>query len=348
MSEIRQDPTTKVWVIIAPERAKRPQQEVKKRRDGDFPEWDKDCPFCPGNENKTPLETFRLPASAPSQPWKVRVVPNQFAAVTAEENTSRIEDGPLFRKMGGYGLHEVIIESPSHNTTIALMPYEQVERVLIAYQDRYNTLKKDPAIQSITIFKNHGQKAGISLIHPHSQLVATPILAPHYNRKFDIAHEYYADTGRCLYCDLIDWDLKNTERVIGETRNFSVIQPYAPHVPYETWIMPKTHCASFGLFPATHLAELARVLKDVLFCLHEELDNPAFNYMIDSTTTTDEESPFYHWHLRIVPRITTIAGFEMGSGMYVNTTLPEDTAQIMKKRMNELHEKEEISITPTI
>ena len=273
-------------------------------------------------------------------------MPNQFAAVTPEGDTTRTEDGLLFRKMGGFGVHEVIIESPSHNTPVALMAYAQVEKVLIAYQERYNALKRNPKIQNITIFKNYGWAAGTSLAHPHSQLVATPVLAPYYNQKFDIAHEYYADTGRCLYCDLIARDIEETDRVVAETREFVVVHPYASRVPYETWIIPKTHFASFGMFPATHLAELARVLKDTLYCLYEELDNPAFNYMIDSTTTADEESPFYHWHLRIVPRITTIAGFEMGSGMYISTALPEDTATLTKQCMALFRKEGKISLEP--
>jgi len=336
MSELRQDPTTKVWVIIAPERAKRPRQAPKKRQVDVLPVWDESCPFCPGNEDQTPGETFRLPITDHDSPWEIRVVPNRFAALTPEGDTTRVENGRFFRKMGGFGIHEVIIESPSHNTPMALMAYEQVEKVLIAYQERYNALKKNQQIRCITIFKNHGWAAGTSLVHPHSQLVAAPILSPYYNRKFDIAHEHYADMGRCLYCDLIAWDIRNTERAVAETREFVVVHPYASRVPYETWIMPKTHCASFGMFPTTHLAELARVLKDVLLCLYQRLDNPAFNLMIDSTTTADEESPYYHWHLRIVPRITTIAGFEMGSGMYISAALPEQTAGIMKQCMDSL------------
>ena len=333
MSELRQDPTTKEWVILAPERGARPQQKPKKKTVDELPGWDASCPFCPGNETQTPDEVFRIPTSSEPSDWEVRVVPNRFAALSPDGNTTRRkEEGSFFRKMDGFGVHEVIIESPSHNTPTALMTYEHVEKVLIAYQERYNTLKKNRQLKFIHIFKNHGRAAGTSLVHPHSQLVATPIMAPYYHRKFDVAHEYYADMGRCLYCDLICWDLEKAyNRVVAETREFVVVHPYASHVPFETWILPKMHCASFGLFPATHLAELAKVLKDTLFCLYRGLDNPAFNLMIDSTSTEDEEDPYYHWHIRIVPRLTTIAGFEMGSGIYISTALPEQTAGLMKQ-----------------
>lgn len=332
MSELRQDATTKEWVILAPERGQRPQQRPKRKSADDAPKWDSACPFCPGNEADTPDEVFRLPASGEPSDWEVRVVPNRFAALTPAGDTTRTEEGPFFRKMGGYGVHEVIIDSPSHNTPMALMSYEHVEKVLIAYQERYNALKQNRKLKHITIFKNVGWAAGTSLVHPHSQLVATPIMAPYYHRKFDVALEYYADIGRCLYCDLIAWDMeKAQQRVIAETGEFIIVHPYAPHVSYETWILPKMHCASFGLFPALHLAELARVLKDTLFCLYQGLDNPAYNLVIDSTTTNDEDDPYYHWHIRVIPRLTTIAGFEMGSGIYISTALPEDTARYMKE-----------------
>ena len=332
MSELRQDPTTKEWVILAPERGKRPQQKPRKVIVDELPSWDPSCPFCPGNEAQTPDEVFRIPIASENSAWEVRVVPNRFAALTPEGNVTRIEEGRFFRKMDGFGVHEVIIESPSHNTPLALMTYEQVEKVVIAYQERYNSLKKNRQLKFIHIFKNHGWAAGTSLVHSHSQLVATPIMAPYYHRKFDVAHDYHADMGRCLYCDLIAWDLeKARNRVVAETKEFILVHPYASHVPYETWILPKKHCASFGLFPAVHLAELSMVLKDTLFSLYKGLDNPSFNLMIDSTTTEDEDDPYYHWHIRIVPRLTTIAGFEMGSGIYISTALPEDTARLMKK-----------------
>ncbi len=344
MSELRQDPTTKEWVIIAPERGKRPQQESRRRLVDELPSWDESCPFCPGNESKTPNEVFRLPLSDQALNWEVRVVPNRFAALELNGDITRREDGHFFRKMNGIGMHEVIIETSSHNTPMALMPYEQVERVLIAYQERYNALKKNRQLKLITIFKNQGRASGTSLVHPHSQLVATPILAPYYHRKFDVAHDYYADMGSCLYCDLLAEEMQKGERIVAETKNFVVLHPYASRVPWETWIIPKMHCASFGLFPAIHLAELARVLKDILFCLYQGLDNPAFNYMFDTTTTENEDDPYFHWHIRIIPRTTMIAGFEIGSGIYITTALPEHTASLMRKCASSLLKNKRVSI----
>ena len=329
MSELRQDPTTREWVIIAPERAKRPQQMSKKKRVDKLPNWDADCPFCPGNENQTPAEVLRLPLSG--QDWQVRVVPNRFAALTSNGDIIHREDGRFFHKIDGTGAHEVIIGTPSHNTPTALMSHEQVQKVLIAYQERYNALKKNRHIKFITIFKNHGQASGTSLIHPHSQLVATPVLAPYYRRRLGVAVDYFADIGSCLYCDLLAEELDKGERIVAQTREFVILHPYASRAPWETWIIPKRHCASFGLFPYEHLAELARVLKDTLLCLYRGLDNPAFNYVVNTAITEDENNPYYHWHIRIVPRISLIAGFEMGSGIYISTALPEKTASQMKQ-----------------
>jgi len=346
MSELRQDPTTKAWVILAPERAKRPQQKHRVRRAEELPSWDASCPFCPGNEDQTPDEVFRLPLSSQDSAWEARVVPNRFAALEPGEDSTVVEEAHLFRKMAGIGAHEVIIETPSHNTTMALMPYEQVEKVLIAYQERYNALKKNHHLKFITIFKNHGWASGTSLVHPHSQLVATPIVAPSYHREFDIAHEYYVDTGSCLYCYLLTSELEKRKRIVAQTEQFAVLHPYASRAPYETWIIPKSHCASFGLFPDMYLAELARVLKDTLFCLYQRLDNPAYNLVVDSTITEDEEDPYYHWHIRIIPRLSTIAGFEMGSGIYISTEMPEDTASLMRDCFKKYLKEDKVSLKP--
>jgi UDPglucose--hexose-1-phosphate uridylyltransferase len=331
MSELRQDKTTKEWVIIAPERAKRPQDSSKKKHDHELPEREDSCPFCPGNEKQTPKETYRLSKSIQDASWAVRVVPNRFSALSPNGDSRSIKGDTFFRKRPGFGVHEVIIESPLHNAFMALMEYEQIEKIIHTYRQRYNTLKKNKQINFITIFKNHGIESGTSLMHPHSQLVATPITTPYYHKRLDVADDYYADVGSCLYCDLLMEELANNERVVAETDQFVVLHPFASRVPWETWIMPKVHHASFGVFPQEHIAELAIILKDVLYCLHQELHNPAFNMMIDTSITSDEENPYYHWHIRILPRLSMIAGFEIGSGIYITTAMPEETTQLMRK-----------------
>jgi UDPglucose--hexose-1-phosphate uridylyltransferase len=177
-------------------------------------------------------------------------------------------------------------------------------------------------------------------------VVATPIVAPYYHREFDIAHEYYVDMGKCLYCELLNEELRKKERIVCQTEQFVIFHPYASHGPFETWLMPKRHSASFGLFPDMYLAEMARVLKDILLCLYQQLDNPAYNLVVDSTITEDEEDPYYHWHIRIIPRLTTIAGFEMGSGIYISTEMPEETAALMRGCFDGLCKEGKVSVEP--
>jgi UDPglucose--hexose-1-phosphate uridylyltransferase len=344
MSELRLDPTTREWVIMAPERLKRPQQTLKKVPTEGLPERDEACPFCPGNEDQTPEAVFVIPSSDRYSEWDVRVVPNRFAALTMDENNLPVREGPLNRGMPGLGVHEVIIDNPSHNTTIAMMSYQQVENLLAAYQQRYNTLKKEQHLKSITIFKNHGRESGTSLAHPHSQLIATPIITPYYHRRFDVAVDYYSDVGNCLYCDILNEELKNKERIVTKTEDFVVFHPYASRSSYETWIIPRAHYSSFGLFPEGQRSGLAVLLKDILLCLYRGLNDPAYNLMIDTSVTTDEENPYYHWHIRIVPRLSMIAGFEMGSGIYINTMLPEDSAKSLRDTAQSLPDSECLSL----
>ncbi len=343
MSELRQDPTTREWVILAPERARRPLPKHEAKTPEKLPPRDPSCPFCPGNEDRTPDEVFRLPLED-SKSWDVRVVPNRFPALEMDQPPVRQREGQFARKIDGFGVHEVIIESPSHNTPMALMTYEQVEKVLTAYHERYNTLKEDSQLKFITIFKNHGWASGTSLVHPHSQLVATPIITPYYHRRLDVAVDYFADNGACIYCDLLLEEMEKEKRIVAATPDYVILHPYASRSPWETWIVPRIHRASFGLLLAQELKALARVLKDTLLCFYRELNNPSFNLMIDTTTTEDEDDPYYHWHIRVLPRVTNIAGFELGSGIYISPALPEDTARLMKEMVRILPDGEGVAL----
>jgi len=331
MSELRQDLTTREWTIIAPERAHRPHEtgEAVAATRPALPDWDRDCPFCPGNEGLTPPEVLRIPPSTEGADWEVRVVPNKFPALSLE-GSPRVEESDSFRRASGVGVHEVIIETPSHNTPMALMAYEQVESVLRVFMARYDALKQDSRFKFISIFKNYGWASGTSLVHSHSQLIATPIPAPYYHQRLVIAMGYYADFGRCLHCDVLADEKKDGQRIVTETDHFIVLHPYASATDWETHITPKEHFASFNSYPRSYLPELARAIKDTLFVLYNRLNNPAFNLVIDSAATEDQEAPYYHCHLRIVPRLSFIAGFEMGSGIRIRSRFPEDTADEMR------------------
>jgi len=324
VSEIRQDPATEEWVIMARERAKRPHDFMRQQAKPEQPAFSRSCPFCPGNEAMTQPETLSY-RDEKTGSWRVRVFTNRFPALTPEGSTKRREEEGFFLGMDGVGVHEVIVETPEHNRPLALMEDDGIEEVLRAYQERYNALSRLPFVRLLIIFKNQGPSAGTSLEHPHSQLIATPVIPKHIRMKYEVAVRHYDNTGRCLYSDLLDHELRAGKRVVMETERFGVFHPFASHQPFETWVVPKTHQASFSNASAEDLKDLARVLR------YRGLNNPDFNYVIDTAPVGGENKNYYLWHVRIIPRLTEIAGFEIGSGININTALPEETAQFMRE-----------------
>ena len=333
MSLLRYDPTTNDWVIFAPSRARRPQ-EFRGACRKPTPEVEgKVCPFCPGHEQLTPQEIFRVPAWGLPKPddWRVRVIPNMFPALRIEEEIDGGTDGsPTFRHRGGCGAHEVIIESPDHNVFLAQQPIEQIEALLHTMQQRHNDLLRDPRFQMIVLFKNHGEGAGTSLRHPHCQLIATPVVPRMLRTKLGIAEDYFDMTGHCLYCVQRQDELEAGQRVLVQNSEYVAFLPYASHVPFETWILPQTHHASFGDVETAKLRPLAEILKSVLQKLSVGLDNPDYNLTINTVPRGDEDKSYFLWHIEILPRLTTPAGFELGSGMSINTVLPEEAAAFLR------------------
>jgi UDPglucose--hexose-1-phosphate uridylyltransferase len=329
MSELRQDPTTEEWVIIARERAKRPSDFVHRRPKRELPDFSPSCPFCPGNESMTPHETL-LYQQQDGNGWQVRAFANKFAALNPNGKTARnIKEG-FFTEMSGVGIHEVIVETPLHNKSLAFMEESEALSVLNAYHERYQKLSQQPFAKLIIIFKNHGAAAGTSLEHSHSQLVVTPVVPKHIRMRHEVAIHYYDNYGRCLYSDLMEHELKSGKRIVMETEEFLAFHPFASQRPFETWIVPKKHQASFGNVSLGDLGNLAHVLRLILLKLYRGLNDPDFNYVIDTAPVGDENEPYYMWHMRIIPRLTELAGFEIGSGIYINTAVPEQTAQFMR------------------
>lgn len=328
MSEFRLDPTTREWVLLAPERAARPhefaQHEFSAARAAD-----PGCPFCPGNEHRTPeTETFRI---GDAHGWQVRVVANKYPALAPAGSLTRRHQGALFTSMGGVGIHEVIIETPYHNRPLAAMEPAEVENVLMAYRTRYNALRHDPSVKLILIFRNQGERAGTSLAHPHSQLIATPLVPPPIRRKHDVARAFYDDTGRCIFCDLREAEVVHGERLVWQSEHFTVLQPFAPQTPFETWILPNRHVPSFGDVADEELPDLAIALRNTLRALTEQVQPLHFNYVIQTAPVGEEQLNYYLWHIQIIPRLTTAAGFELGSGIPICTALPEETARLLRR-----------------
>jgi UDPglucose--hexose-1-phosphate uridylyltransferase len=329
MPELRKDPIVGRWVIISVERGKRPTDFISpssQRKRGGF------CPFCHGNEYTTPPEiiAFRSPDTKPNSPgWTLRVMPNKFPALQISGDLKKAGEG-IFDKMNGIGAHEVIVETPDHNLSLATMPLKGVEDVLWAYYLRLTDLKKDKRFKYVMIFKNEGEAAGASLEHTHSQLIALPIAPKIVKEEIDEAKNYYALKERCIFCDLIAQELESGKRVIYENKSFVALAPFASRAPFETWIIPKAHESAFYP-PNNDFSALADILQRILKQIDRILDIPPYNFVIHTSTFFDEVNEYYHWHLELLPKLTKIAGFEWGSGFYINPTTPEEAAKFMRE-----------------
>lgn len=329
-SEIRQNKATKQWVIFAPSRGKRPvafkRQESKNQR---LPAVDKDCPFCPGNEKSLPSIIMELPGPEGSQ-WQTRVVPNKFPALTSDENNVRYRRG-LYLAMPGYGRHEVIIESPVHNRRITQMTPKEVGIIIETYHRRYvNVMKQNWNLMAL-IFRNHGRRAGTSLAHPHSQIIFTGMVPTYIRWREERAQYYFDESGRCVYCDILEQEAQERQRVISENETFLAFVPYAAEVPFEIWIMPTKHQACFSGLSDQEKPGLAAILQDCLARLQRKLNDPDYNYIINTAARYRAGEPQLHWYLQIRPRLTTQAGFEIGSGISINPSLPEEDAAFLRQ-----------------
>jgi UDPglucose--hexose-1-phosphate uridylyltransferase len=321
MSVFRQDVATGGWVIIAPNRSTRPHEPNRPTAAIATAEG---CPLCRGHEAETPPELLRLPGCG--SPWRIRVVPNRYAVVSpAAEIRERLE-GPLLLEREGVGHHELIIDSPEHDARTADLSVQQLTLLLDAYHARYESLRLDPRVAYIIVFKNSGQRAGASLTHPHSQLVTMPMAPLHLELRYERARGHYQESGRCLYCDLVDAELRADRRLVFQTERFVVFCPFASGVAYETWIVPKQHQPSFGRTVPAERAEAARVLRSTMRAIDRVLAKPDFNYVLHTAPVAGEDEAYYLWHLQILPRVATFAGFELGSGIPINTVPPEEAA----------------------
>src|SRR5262245_4567911 len=323
MPEFRKDPTSDRWVIIATERAKRPAH-------GEASE-NGPCPFCAGNENMTPPEVlvFRDQSDPSSlSNWTVRVVPNKYPALVSDG--SRLETiNENYEAGTGTGAHEVIIESPHHVTDVTLLSESQLAAVLRIYRTRIMELRTDKRFRYILIYKNQGSEAGATLEHVHSQLIAMPMIPQLILEEINTAKNYYQANRRCVFCDVIEKET-GSERFVTENARYLVICPFAPRFPYETWILPKQHASLFERNTQPDDVDLARILRETLVRLNRSLGSPAFNYFIHSNSLDQGENNAYHWHIEIIPKLIQVGGFEWGSGSYINTVTPEQSARSLR------------------
>ncbi len=327
MSEFRQNLATKEWVIIAPDRGARPRDYASEaEHNGDVPGHREDCPFCPGNEEKTAEELLHLERDGS---WLIRVVENKFSALSTEHSVARREYG-RFLKSDSYGHAEVIIESPRHCDTLATLPPAHLEDVLRVYRMRISEISMMKNIAIVMLFRNYGPRAGTSLEHPHTQIIASPIIPPHIRDPFQKAALHYDSWGSCVYCDMVEEEIRQQERMVYENDAYAVFCPFAARTPYEVRIYPKEHNASYFWTPKEEMAPLADALGTALRAMHALLGNPSYNLLLRTSPVGDEDVRYLHWYMVIVPRMSTPAGFEMGSGIYINSVAPEQSAEALR------------------
>lgn len=330
MSELRKDPIVSRWVIISEERGKRPSDFVPDEKMKKAIH----CPFCEGNEHTTPGEvmSYRPPHSERNKPgWYLRVVPNKFPALQVEGETNPRAEG-IFDLMHGIGAHEVIIETPYHQKDITDLNNTEFGNILYAYRDRILDLKRDTRFKYILIFKNQGSAAGATVDHTHSQLIATPVVPKAVLEELRGASHHYEMKERCIFCDVIRQEISQAKRIVIENEKFVSLEPFAARFPFETWILPKHHQSHFEMQPDSHYLPLAEIFKETLQRLNIALDNPPYNYVLHTAPVNKtDDANSYHWHIEIMPKLTKVAGFEWGSGFFINPTPPENAAEYLKQ-----------------
>jgi UDPglucose--hexose-1-phosphate uridylyltransferase len=329
MSELRRDPITGRWVIIATDRARRAADFVSDEtliQPGP-------CPFCKGNESKTPYEiaAYREMGAEPNKPgWRVRVIPNKFPALRVEGDLDRRGDG-IYDLMNGLGAHEVIIESPQHVASLTSLDRDNIQEILWMYRDRLNDLKRDMRLIHGVIFKNVGKSAGATMEHTNSQLIATTVIPITVQVEMDGALEFFKRRERCVFCDILRQEIADGGRVVERTHNFAAIEPYAARFPFETWILPLSHSSNYEFIQRSVVGDLADILKSTLGRIETALSNPPYNFVLHSGPFKEPSMPHYHWHIEIIPRVTRVAGFEWGTGFYINPVSPEEAAGFLKE-----------------
>lgn len=327
-SELRRDPITGQWVILAPDRARRPGAFI---RDEIPAQPAATCPFCPGHENETPPEvlSYRDSGQANQPGWWIRAVPNKYPALRVEGDVDAAAHG-LFDRMNGIGAHEVIIETPDHNACLADLPESRLAHVFFAYRDRIHDLRRDRRIKHIQVFKNHGPQAGATIRHAHSQLLAFPGVPPAMRAELAGARRHFAQRERCVFCDLIRQEIEAETRVVLTTDHFVALTPYASRFPFELWVLPRRHGSHFENTDDARIRNLGWVMRTLLRRVNQVLENPAYNFVLHSAPVQESEMEEYHWHIEILPKLTRVAGFELGTGVFVNPTAPEDAAEFLR------------------
>jgi len=331
MGELRLDPMTARWVIISTEKDLGPSGY-----DIESPIIEGGtCPFCVGSEKMTPpeVDADRPTDSAPDTPgWKTRTVPNKFPALRNEPVIERTGVG-MFDMMSGVGEHEVIVEDTDHDKQLADLDIDQIKKVVNVYKRRCISLGDDDRFKYVLIFKNYGLAAGASLEHSHTQLISLPIVPKRVMEELECAHKYFDYKERCLFCDIIKQERDYRHREICENDDFMAFSPFASRSPFEISIIPRTHHAYFSEISDKQIESFSAILKEILMRMKIALNNPPYNFIVHTTPLNgnDDVQEYYHWHVEIIPKLNRIAGFEWGSGFYINSTSPETASRYLRE-----------------
>jgi UDPglucose--hexose-1-phosphate uridylyltransferase len=329
MPELRKDAVVGRWVIISTERGRRPSDFDHALVNGRAVR----CPFCEGHEADTPPEVYawRAPDSEPNGPgWRVRVVSNKFPALRIEGSLDPARRG-VFESMNGIGAHEVIIETPEHERAFAELEPTHAAEVFRAFRERIRDLEGDRRFRFCMVFKNVGPSAGASLVHPHSQLIALPIVPKRVMEELYGAERFHRMQGECVYCRIIDQERPEGARMITANDEFVALAPHAPRFPYETWILPSRHRSSFEELEDAALSSLAELTLDLLRRMNRVLGRPPYNYCLHTSPFSLRGTPYYHWHIELIPKLSHVAGFEWGTGFYINPVTPEEAARRLRE-----------------
>lgn len=327
--EFRQNVATREWVLFSPERGRRPEDfripAPSWTHGGDA--WRQDCPFCPGDETRTAGETLRYVDDAGQ--WTVRAFPNAFPAVLPNGTEQRRGDA-FHNVMDACGVHEVIAESPLHNTTLARQDESTVRLVTKAWRERVTTLRARTEAEHVILFKNHGVVAGSSLAHPHSQVVSLPVTPWQIRHRQEEAMRYFDDQGECVICAMLRVECADAARIVAQGPHFVGFIPYAAFSPFSIWLAPRRHHGCLSRTNDEEIDELAHHLRVLLAKIYVGLHDPPYNLVVRSASRDHLDARFFHCYVAIVPRLQKSAGFEMGTGMFINTTLPENDAAYLR------------------
>lgn len=369
MPMLRQDPLTGEWVIIATERARRPETFAQKKEEENnykLNTREPKCPFCPGNEHLTPPEVLYYPSertktahtyahssldekagsartepaalavdySENGSPWAVRVIPNKFPALerdpTIKWDADFFGSCSYFQSHPGYGVHEVIIETPVHNRHLGDLQEEELTLVFRSFEERIAALEEDHHLRYIQIFRNHRREAGASIEHPHCQLIGLPYIPPLLEKEYQRAHHYYMERGRCLLCTLLEEEEKSGARIIMANDSYVAYIPFAAPLPFSTLIVPREHSSSLEMSKQTWERDLASLVGPLLSSFAARLGDPPYNLYLHTAPLRSQSLPYYHWHLELIPKLSIVAGWEMATGTYINVSQPEEAAQYLR------------------